>query len=100
METHMSQPCSIDLLLFPRLTPLDLTGPFEVFAKLPGAETLLVWKTLDPVEAETGMRLLPHATLRDCPPLDIVCVPGGPGVAALMEDAEVLDWLRTRAAEA
>ena len=90
----------IGLLLFPRMTQLDLTGPFEVFAKLPGAEVLLLWKTLQPVEAETGLAILPHATLRDCPPLDLVCVPGGPGVAALMEDAEVLDWLRAQARSA
>ena len=87
----------IGLLLFPRMTQLDLTGPFEVFAKLPGAEALLLWKTLEPVEAETGLRILPHATLGDCPPLDLVCVPGGPGVSALMEDADVLDWLRGQA---
>ncbi len=87
----------IGLLLFPRMTQLDLTGPFEVFAKLPGAEVLLLWKTLQPVEAETGLRMLPHATLRDCPPLDVVCIPGGPGVSALMEDADVLDWLRGQA---
>jgi cyclohexyl-isocyanide hydratase len=87
----------IGLLLFPRMTQLDLTGPFEVFAKLPGAEVLLLWKTLQPVEAETGLSMLPHATLRDCPPLDVVCVPGGPGVSALMEDTDVLDWLRAQA---
>ena len=90
----------IGLLLFPRMTQLDLTGPFEVFAKMPGAEVLLLWKTLQPVEAETGLRMLPHATLRDCPRLDVVCVPGGPGVAALMEDDEVLDWLRAQAGTA
>ncbi|HEY3849175.1 MAG TPA: DJ-1/PfpI family protein [Acetobacteraceae bacterium] len=90
----------IGLLLFPRMTQLDLTGPFEVFAKLPDAEVLLLWKTLQPVEAETGLRLLPHATLRNCPPLDVVCVPGGPGVDALMEDAEMLEWLRAQAEHA
>jgi cyclohexyl-isocyanide hydratase len=87
----------IGLLLFPRMTQLDLTGPFEVFAKLPDAEVLLLWKTLQPVEAETGLRMLPHTTLCDCPPLDVLCVPGGPGVSALMEDVEVLDWLRGQA---
>lgn len=93
-------PIRIGLLLFPRMTQLDLTGPFEVFAKLPDAEVLLLWKTLQPVEAETGLRLLPHATLRDCPLLDVVCVPGGPGVNALMEDDEVLAWLRSQAEHA
>ncbi len=87
----------IGLLLFPRMTQLDLTGPFEVFANVPGAQVLLLWKTLQPVEAETGLRMLPHATLHDCPPLDVICVPGGPGVGALMEDAEVLAWLRAQA---
>lgn len=90
----------IGMLLFPRMTQLDLTGPFEVFAKLPDAEVLLLWKTLQPVEAETGLRMLPHATLRDCPPLDVVCVPGGPGVNALMEDGEILAWLRMQAGHA
>jgi cyclohexyl-isocyanide hydratase len=93
-------PIRIGLLLFPRMTQLDLTGPFEVFAKLPGAQVLLLWKTLQPVEAETGLRMLPHATLHDCPSLDVVCVPGGPGVNALMQDDEVLAWLRARAASA
>lgn len=90
----------IGLLLFPRMTQLDLTGPFEVFTRMPGAEVLLLWKTLEPIEADTGLRLLPSATLHDCPPLDVICVPGGPGVNALMEDAEVLSWLRRQSEEA
>lgn len=90
----------IGCLLFPRMTQLDLTGPFEVFTRMPGAEVLLLSKTLAPVEADTGLRMLPYVTLRDCPPLDIVCIPGGPGVNALMEDDEVLAWLRECAAQA
>jgi cyclohexyl-isocyanide hydratase len=90
----------IGCLLFPRMTQLDLTGPYEVFTRVPGAEVLLLWKTLEPIEADSGLRMLPYATLRDCPPLDIICVPGGPGVNALMEDEEVLAWLRERAADA
>jgi cyclohexyl-isocyanide hydratase len=90
----------IGMLLFPRMTQLDLTGPFEVFSRLPGADVLLLSKTLEPVVADTGLGLLPTATLRDCPPLDVICVPGGPGVNALMEDVEVLDWLRRQAERA
>jgi cyclohexyl-isocyanide hydratase len=90
----------VGLLLFPRLTQLDLTGPFEVFAKWPDASVHLVWKTLEPVAAETGMRILPDTTLADCPELDVVCVPGGPGVSAVMEDAEVLAFLRRQASGA
>ncbi|HLY90790.1 MAG TPA: DJ-1/PfpI family protein [Acetobacteraceae bacterium] len=90
----------IGCLIFPRMTQLDLTGPFEVFSRVPDAQVLLLWKTLEPIEADTGLRLLPYATLHDCPPLDIICVPGGPGVNDLMEDEEVLTWLRDRAATA
>ena len=90
----------IGLLLFPRLTQLDLTGPFEVFANTPGATVHLLWKSLDPVRAITGMAIVPDTTLADCPQLDVVCVPGGSGVAEVMEDPEVLDFLRRQAADA
>lgn len=87
----------IGLLLFPRLTQLDLTGPFEVFANTPGATVHLIWKTCDPVTAITGMKIVPDTTFDDCPQLDVICVPGGSGVAEQMEDPEVLDFLRRQA---
>jgi cyclohexyl-isocyanide hydratase len=90
----------IGMLLFPRLTQLDLTGPFEVFAKLPDTSVHLLWKTHEPITAETGLRILPDMTFAECPPLDVICVPGGPGVSAMMEDAEVLQFLRERARDA
>ena len=90
----------IGMLLFPRLTQLDLTGPFEVFAKWPDASVHLLWKTCEPVTAETGMRILPDTTLAECPQLDVLCVPGGPGVSAVMEDVEVLAFLRKQASGA
>ena len=51
------------MLIFPNLTQLDLTGPYEVLARLPEAETLSLWKTLDPVRSEHGLTILPMATL-------------------------------------
>ncbi len=87
----------VGLLLFPRLTQLDLTGPFEVFAKWPDASVHLLWKAREPVAAETGMRILADTTLADCPKLDVLCVPGGPGTSAMMEDAEVLAFVREQA---
>lgn len=87
----------IGLLLFPDLTQLDLTGPYEVFHRLPDAKVHLVWKDLAPIRAQGGMQLVPNTTLADCPPLDVVCVPGGFGTAALLEDTVVLDWLRAQA---
>jgi cyclohexyl-isocyanide hydratase len=96
----MTGTLEIGFLLFPRLTQLDLTGPFEVLSRLPGARVRMLWKTLDPVRADSGLGLLPDTSLAECPQLDVVCVPGGPGVAALMEDQEVLEFLRHQAAGA
>ena len=88
------------LLVFPNLTQLDLTGPYEVLARLPGAETLLVWKSLDPVRSEHGLTIQPMATFASCPPLDLILMPGGGGINPLLEDTEVLDFLRRAAREA
>src|SRR5258705_8878740 len=88
------------MLVFPNLTQLDLTGPYEVLARMPGTETLLLWKNLDPVRSEHGLTILPMATLASCPPLDLVLVPGGAGINPLLEDREVLGFLRRVAAEA
>ena len=88
------------LLVFPNLTQLDLTGPYEVLARLPGAETLLLWKNLDPVRSEHGLTILPMATLASSEPLDLILIPGGAGINPLLEDAEVLAFLRRAAAEA
>lgn len=90
----------IGLLLFPDITQLDMTGPYEVFTKLPGAEVHLVWKTLDPVVANGGMRIVPTMTFAACPQLDLVCVPGGPGMNALLNDEETLAFLRRQAKDA
>ena len=67
----------IGLLVFPDITQLDMTGPYEVFTKFPDTEVMLVWKTLDPVRAGGGMRISPDVTYADCPQLDLLCVPGG-----------------------
>ncbi|HEY3912692.1 MAG TPA: DJ-1/PfpI family protein [Stellaceae bacterium] len=88
------------MLVFPNLTQLDLTGPYEVLSRLPGTEALLLWKNLQPVRSEHGLAILPMATLAECPPLDLVLVPGGPGINPLLEDAEVLAFLRRTAAAA
>jgi cyclohexyl-isocyanide hydratase len=88
---------NVGLLLFPEMTQLDLTGPYEVFVSLPRTAVHLVWKTLEPVTAGGGLRMLPTTTLATCPRLDVICVPGGPGQVALMRDAEVLAFLRNQA---
>lgn len=78
------------MLLYPGLTQLDLTGPFEVLHRMPGATVDLVWKTREPVRADSGMQILPTAVLADMPRADILFVPGGPGQRALLDDDETL----------
>ena len=91
---------NIGMLIFPDMTQLDFTGPYEVFAQLPGCEVKVIAKTMQPVMAKGGLRFLPATTIADAPPLDLVFVPGGPGTSALMEDREVLDFLRRHAQNA
>jgi cyclohexyl-isocyanide hydratase len=93
-------PTRIGFLLWDGLTQLDITGPAQVLSHMPGAELHYVWKSLDPVMSDCGLALIPTRTLESCPPLDILCVPGGAPVAPVMRDAAVLDWLRRQAADA
>ena len=95
-----ASPFRIGFLLFPRLTQLDLTGPYEVLARLPGAELHLVAKTLEPVRSDKGLAILPTDTLETCPSLDLVCVPGGIGVNDVLTDEDYLSFLRWMASEA
>ena len=88
------------MLLYPRLTQLDLTGPYDVLARLEELTLHLVWKNLDLVTDSGGLRLLPARTFADCPQADILFVPGGPGQISLMEDKEVLSFLRRQASGA
>jgi cyclohexyl-isocyanide hydratase len=88
---------TVGLLLFPEMTQLDMTGPYEVFVSMPRTTVEVVWKTLEPVTTGGGLRMLPTTTIAACPRLDVICVPGGPGQVALMQDAEVLDFLRKQA---
>jgi cyclohexyl-isocyanide hydratase len=87
----------IGMLLYPGLTQLDLTAPFELMHRIPGAQVHLAWKDKEPVRADSGLAILPSATLEGCPPLDVVFVPGGAGQLPLMTDQVVLGFLRDRA---
>ena len=91
---------NIGMLVFPDMTQLDFTGPYEVFVQVPKCEVKVIAKSLQPVAAKGGLKFLPDTTLADAPPLDLVFVPGGPGVNALMEDREVLEFLRRQAEKA
>ncbi|HAJ62487.1 MAG TPA: DJ-1/PfpI family protein [Cyanobacteria bacterium UBA8543] len=84
----------IGLVIFPGMTHLDVTGPLQVFHFLPNRQIHLLWKTLDFVETDEGMKILPSTTFDDCPPLDVLCVGGGPGQIAMMNDPEMIKFLQ------
>jgi len=90
----------IGILVFPRVQQLDLTGPYEVFASMPAATVHLLWKDRSAITSATGLVLAPTMTFDECPALDVLCIPGGGGVNALLEDAEVLDFVRAQAVRA
>jgi cyclohexyl-isocyanide hydratase len=93
----MSTPLQIGLLVFPKVTQLDLTGPVQVFSSVPGAQLHLIWKRIEPVASDSVLVLTPTVTFADCPQLDVICVPGGYGADDLLNDTEVLSFLRTQA---
>lgn len=96
----MSDPVQIGVLVFPRVTQLDLTGPVQVFSSLPNVAVHLIWKRIEPVQSDSVIMLTPTVTFADCPQLDVICVPGGYGTDDLLSDEEVLSFLRRQAANA
>ena len=90
----------VGLLVFPRVQQLDLTGPYEVFASMPETRVELISKTLEAVVSATGLILTPTVTFATCPQLDVLCVPGGAGVNALLTDPETLTFVKRQASGA
>jgi cyclohexyl-isocyanide hydratase len=88
---------NIGFVIFPDLTQLDFTGPLQVLNRLPESKTHIVAKSLEPVPSDCGLSLVPTATFRDCPQLDLICVPGGFGVVGAMTDPETVDFVKRQA---
>ncbi len=88
------------MFMFDEMTQLDLTGPYEVFQRVPSFQIHLVSKDGGPVHAEGGMRIAADTDITSLPPLQILFVPGGFGVNAVMEDARMLDVIRRQGLQA
>src|SRR5579872_2625100 len=89
-QTPMSNPLQIGIVVFPKVTQLDFTGPLQVFSSLPGATVHLIWKRIEPVPSDTALTVMPTITFADCPQLDVICVPGGAGTDDMVVDEEML----------
>lgn len=95
-----SQKHIIGLVFYPGMTSLDIVGPQQVFSALPGIQIHRIWKTLDPIKTDDGMMVLPDTTFENCPHLDVVCIGGGLGQRAVVEDPKVLEFLRKQGSTA
>jgi transcriptional regulator GlxA family with amidase domain len=85
----------IAMVLYPRMTALDIVGPYEVLSRLPGASVVFTAAARGPVLTDTGaLRLTAESDFSETPAPDLVVVPGGPDVAAQVADAPLHEWLR------
>jgi cyclohexyl-isocyanide hydratase len=92
---------SIGFVIFPDLTQLDFTGPLQVLSRLPQSSTHIVAKSAAPVPSDCGLGLVPTHTFANCPPLDLICIPGGSeGVAGVINDRETIEFVRHKASAA
>jgi len=87
---------NVGFVIFPNLTQLDFTGPLQVLSRLPDSVTHIVAKSTEPVPSDCGLGLVPTHTFETCPQLDLLCVPGGAGVANAMVDAETIAFIRSQ----
>ena len=85
---------NIGFVLFPNLTQLDFTGPLQVLHRLPDSKVHIAATTNDAVPSDCGLSLVPTTTFAECPPLDLICVPGGFGVSGAIADASTIDFVR------
>ncbi|MCI3270830.1 DJ-1/PfpI family protein [Streptomyces cylindrosporus] len=84
------------IVLYDRFTALDAVGPYETLGRLPDSETVFVAEHTGPVRNDSGnLALVAEKTLAEVPHPDVLVVPGGPGQTQQMENAALLDWIRT-----
>jgi len=90
----------IGMVLFPNLTQLDLTGPHEVFGRLPGTKVLLIAENIEPVKSDSGLWLRPDTTFVESPQVDLLFVPGGKGIFEAIQNQKLIGFLRQQALNA
>lgn len=99
-HTHLPKR-NVAILLFDNAEVLDFAGPFEVFAVASEINNhalfnvFTVAKSTTPIRAVNGLSVNPDYTFKDCPQPDILILSGGAGTRVLMQDTDVLEWIRT-----
>lgn len=90
----MSEPLRIVFALYPQLTQLDFTGPFEVLQRLSGAIPIVASREGGALTADSGLSFTGLTRLADVPTADVICVPGGYGLTAALHDADYIAEVR------
>src|SRR5262245_49737670 len=96
----MTEEFPVVFVLYPRVTQLDFTGPYEVFARLPGARCVLASATGGEIEADGGIVFTRVRRLAEVERCALICVPGGFGTIEAMEDPELIAQIRRLAVDA
>ena len=91
---------NIVFVLFDNVTQLDFTGPVQFLSRLPGADIHVVSKDGLAVTTDSGFAIMPRSGFADCPPADILCVPGGHGVRDAIADRAIVDFVRQQGSAA
>ena len=91
---------TIGMVIFPNLTQLDLTGPYEVFGRLPETKVLLIAERLQPVKSDNGLLLAPDTTFETAVQVDVLFVPGGRGIFDAMQNKKLTSFLQRQAENA
>jgi putative intracellular protease/amidase len=102
MPASWTRPDQIAMLVYPKMTALDLIGPQYLFASLMGSTVHLVGQSLAPVTSDTGVTITPTVTFENCPrDLTVLFAPGGTnGTLAVMQDAATLAFMADRGSRA
>lgn len=91
---------NIVFLLFPGITQLDFTAPAQALSRMPGAALAGAAATIDPIMTDSGFAIVPTHDFTSAPQADILCIPGGHGVADALGDAATIDFIARQAAGA
>lgn len=99
---------TVAILIFDDVELLDFAGPFEVFSSVRNLtgeherlmDVFAVAESPAPVRCRNGLVVQPERSINECPPVDVLVIPGGAGVRPALERSNLVEWVRTRAQEA
>lgn len=84
----------IAILLFDNITALDVVGPYEVLSKLPGAQIYFVGQEKRAYADKYGLKIHADYSLEEIAQVDVLLIPGGPGIDSLLSSNALLHWIR------